>query len=351
MRSPIQARAALLKQASIEPRLRVPSLLELTLLSASLLALVACEGERPPAESPDASAPSAGEQSAGEQSACLPDCEGRSCGVDPRCGLSCGDCADDERCEAAQCVAEPPPAGATAGASSGPQAGAPTGGASCAESCEALGAECGEACGVSCGVCAEGSVCEGTRCVCTPQCAGRACGEPDGCGGTCSPCPRALSCEGCALSLRVVSLEERAGVVSGARVALSVQLPEGAPHPEIAELQLELTGPAVIGRVGLGEVVANARKQLVPNPATGLPYRADGARYSFLLMSTQNSDEIPSGEWLIIDLMLGDTSARPVQVAVVQREQTFAPPAADLQLWGASLGEPLVIWPALSQGE
>ena len=49
--------------------------------------------------------------------------------------------------------------------------------------------------------------------------------------------------------------------------------------------------------------------------------------------------------------MIGDTSAAPVQLQVVQREQTFAPPPADLQLWGASLGEGLVIWPALSQGE
>jgi hypothetical protein len=329
----------------------------MTALMTALTSLTGCEGPRPSATPPNLSqgdggqgdgGQGAGGQGAGEQLACVPDCEGRTCGVDPRCGASCGDCAEGTRCEGAQCVPEAPAAGAQG---AGAQAGGGGGAGGCAQTCESIGAECGEVCGVRCGVCAEGSACEGNACVCTPQCAGRACGEPDGCGGACSPCPRSETCASCAVRLRVLSLEERGGVVSGARVALSVSLPEGAPHPELADLQLNITGPALIGRVGLGDVVVSAGKQLVPNPATGLPYRASGSRYSFMIMSTQNTREIASGDWLIIDLLLGDTSAQPVQLSVVQREQTFAPPPADLQLWGASLGQPLVIWPALRQGE
>jgi RHS repeat-associated protein len=41
---------------------------------------------------------------------CTPDCEGRQCGIDPKCGKSCGECGSGEFCQSAagQCVAPDP---------------------------------------------------------------------------------------------------------------------------------------------------------------------------------------------------------------------------------------------------
>ena len=119
----------------------------------------------------------------------------------------------------------------------------------------------------------------------------------------------------------------------------------------MADLHIDILGAAVMGRVGVGEVIVQAEKQLIPDPATGLPYRKNGQRHSFMILSTQNTQEIPSGDWLILDILLGDTSAAPIQLRVVEREQTFAPPPADAQLWGGSLGDGLILWPALRQGD
>lgn len=299
------------------------------LMALMMVLLVACEPPPSPPEPPTAGEVTGGEAGAGVEAgasvACEPDCEGRVCGVDPRCGVSCGVCEGDERCEAGLCVMSAS-AGAQEGGASAPLAGQePTGGS--------------------------GGASGGEEPVCAPQCTGQACGEPDGCGGSCSPCPRAVSCEGCALRLRVLELGELGGRVTSARLALELELPEGAPHPEMADIHITLKGPALIGRVGLGEASVSAQKQLIPDPATGLPYRASGERYSFMLLSTQNTNTIPSGQLLIIELQLGDTRSAPVTLNVIQREQTFAPPPADLQLWGSPTSEGVVIWPALSQGE
>jgi hypothetical protein len=286
---------------------------------------------------------------------CEPDCEGRECGVDPRCGLSCGECTANQVCESAVCLSNEELGAQLSGGEEQAGIDQSQGGANgtndCTPSCESASAQCGELCGMSCGTCSEGERCEDNHCICLPQCAGKSCGDDDGCGGQCTPCPRSESCETCALRLRVLSTSEVGGQVSAVQVALSLQLPEGAPHPQIADIHLMMTGPAILGRVGLAEALINANKQLIPDPATGMPYRVNGSTYSFMVLSTQNTHEIPTGDWLILDIQLGNTNAQPVQLKVVEREQTFAPPAADLQLWGASLGEGLVIWPALSQGE
>lgn len=40
---------------------------------------------------------------------CVPDCTGRTCGLDPICGVSCGSCGNGQSCtEAGICRAEPP---------------------------------------------------------------------------------------------------------------------------------------------------------------------------------------------------------------------------------------------------
>ncbi len=97
-----------------------------------------------------------------DEDLCVPDCEGRECGLDPVCGVSCGDCPVGSSCDEET-------------------------GTCCAPDCE--GRECGpDGCGGTCEPgCAPGAVCdEETGACCTPDCEGRECG-PDGCGGTCEP--------------------------------------------------------------------------------------------------------------------------------------------------------------------
>ena len=109
------------------------------LLSASLLSSLSlgCEQERPPSEPPPPPV-TAGAVGGEEAPSCVPECEGRACGLDPRCGASCGSCAEGERCEAALCVPEesPTPAGADS-LSGGVSAGAEGVGGTevCEESC------------------------------------------------------------------------------------------------------------------------------------------------------------------------------------------------------------------------
>jgi hypothetical protein len=149
----------------------------------------------------------------------------------------------------------------------------------------------------------------------------------------------------------VIAQERISDHASTARIVLSVQLPDAAPLPEIADLRFKLSGPGIIGRIGLGAAPISAGKSIVPDPATGLPYRVDGDIYSVMLISTQNIEPIPSGDWLFFDLQISDTSSQPVTLSLIKREQTFAPPSADLMLWGEEYTDQLVIWPALSEGE
>ena len=72
-----------------------------------------------------------------EAGQCTPDCTNRVCGLDPVCGVSCGECASGQSCDATvgQCKA------------------------ACVPDCG--GRTCGvdPVCGVSCGVCGAGSAC------------------------------------------------------------------------------------------------------------------------------------------------------------------------------------------------
>ncbi len=79
-----------------------------------------------------------------EAGQCTPDCTNRVCGLDPVCGVSCGECRSGESCDAAvgQCEAQ------------------------CVPDCS--GRTCGldPVCGVSCGSCGAGSVCDGASGTC-----------------------------------------------------------------------------------------------------------------------------------------------------------------------------------------
>jgi hypothetical protein len=284
---------------------------------AALLALGACS----PTSGEDPVAPV-------EPVDCVPACEGRACGEDG-CGGQCGACGEGESCSAAGRCEVSSPEG-------------------CAESCASAGAECGEVCGESCGECAgERSRCEGGRCVCPPDCAGKVCGDADGCGGVCAPCPREVACAECALVLRVVEREEVEGRLRAVTLAVDYQPGAQGAAPTIADLRLKVEGPAVLERVGLGEAMLEAQKELVQSPSTGRPYQAlpEGV-FQFLALSSRNTNEIPGGRWLFVRFLLGDTAQEgPAVFSLVKREQVLAPPGADSQLWAEAYDVPVVIWP------
>ncbi len=99
---------------------------------------------------------------------CRDVCQDRVCGVDPRCGVSCGECAPDESCKDGQCICRP----------------------------DCRGRVCGKdpRCGESCGTCPPGLYCDKGRCLCHPQCPDNGCGYEPNCGVLCGHCPPALYC-------------------------------------------------------------------------------------------------------------------------------------------------------------
>jgi hypothetical protein len=154
------------------------------------------------------------------------------------------------------------------------------------------------------------------------------------------------------IRLHVVSQTRINDQSSTVRIALSVHLPSEAPAPKMADFRIDLLGPALLGRVGLGQALQSAQKSLIPDPATGLPYRQVGqATYGLTILSTQNMDVIPNGNWLFFDLQIGNTQSEPVRVSLQKREQTFAPPQSDYLLLGDPFDAQLVIWPALNTEE
>lgn len=111
-----------------------------------------------------------------ESNDCTPACEGRSCGLDPICGKSCGTCGLGEACNEGAGVCE----------------------VACVPACE--GRKCGvdPICGKSCGTCGEGEACDETiglcKSDCIPACEGRACGLDPICHTSCGTCSEGASC-------------------------------------------------------------------------------------------------------------------------------------------------------------
>ena len=266
---------------------------------------------------------------------CQPQCEGKSCG-DDQCGGQCGTCTTGQVCQVDQCVMEE----------------------TCASSCESEQAQCGMVCGTSCGECTGQDTCQQGQCVCQPDCRNKSCGDDNGCGGVCAPCPRPQSCDQCILQLRVIEQQSNQGRVHTVRVELSVHLDEASPHPQMADIRLAVKGPTTLSRVGMSDALIQTQKNLVPDARTGLAYRyqpADEAYpadiYAFTILSTQNTESIPTGSWLVFDFQVGDTRAEPIEISLIKREQIFAPIQADSLLWGDEFEQSIVIWPTLNLGE
>ncbi len=138
---------------------------------------------------------------------CQPDCEGK-CGVWDGCGAFCPPCTGED--VETDFDEKPPehipdsfqfflcPGGEVKCKKGQVCIGTGETAQCCTPDC--AGKECGEdsSCGVSCGECAEGFMCtDGGQCEpipCEPQCEGKQCGD-DGCGGTCGQCLYGKECD------------------------------------------------------------------------------------------------------------------------------------------------------------
>ncbi|HEY3353029.1 MAG TPA: hypothetical protein VGQ83_07255 [Polyangia bacterium] len=118
------------------------------------------------------------------------DCTGRTCGLDPVCLVSCGDCSQGEVCSLeGQCQGGSCPAAKACGSRAcGPD---PVCGESCG-SCDA-GSYCNTA-----GACAPVTGCPGAK-----DCAGRACGPDPQCGLSCGDCAANEQCTAAGLCVPV----------------------------------------------------------------------------------------------------------------------------------------------------
>ncbi len=140
--------------------------------------------------------------------ACAPACDGRACG-DDACGGRCGECLPGTFCDGVRCREVPsqcPGAADCGGRACGPdpicgtECGACPAGHRCEDGqcrcvADCRGLACGSdpVCGTDCGGCPDGQRCDGGRCRCVPACDGRACGD-DGCGGSCGACAPGFAC-------------------------------------------------------------------------------------------------------------------------------------------------------------
>ncbi|MGM0576758.1 MAG: hypothetical protein ACQEXJ_13595 [Myxococcota bacterium] len=179
---------------------------------------------------------------------------------------------------------------------------------------------------------------------CTPECPEASCGDDDGCGGTCSPCPTDVSCEACPLTLRVVERDDPV-----LKLALDFAPEEGDPLPELADLRLVVEGDATMLGLELGEPVLEAGKSPLKDPDTGEPWQIlGGSTIRVSLASTEQTEPIGGGRWLVYTLRLGgafDPITEPVVLHLSTAEAVFAPPGADAVLWGAPVEDPVVLWP------
>lgn len=285
----------------------------------AVASLAACNGES--AAPGDTSAPT-----------CTPECGTRTCGSDG-CGAVCGVCEADATCSAAGACVH----------------GAPD---DCTKSCTELGFTCGDHCGNSCGTCTGAQEsCVDNKCACQPSCSVETCEQADGCDGKCPACPRDVSCTDCPLALSVVDREIVEGRVRSVTVALDFAPKMATALPGMADLRLRVEGNAELVEVAIGESLITSEKGFYMDPETGRAYRElpDGT-LQLLVMSTNNTRDIPAGRWLFLKFRFApsfgaETSVTPLVLALVEREEIFAPAAADAALWGSHFGASLVIWP------
>lgn len=155
------------------------------------------------------------------------------------------------------------------------------------------------------------------------------------------------------MRLSVLEQDTADGRLQSVTVGLEFRPGESDALPTMADIHLRVNGPTMLTRVGLGEAALEAEKELVADPRTGLPYQTLGDEvHRFVLMSTQNTSRLGAGRWLLFEFLVGDTETEgPIQIGLVEREQTLAPTRADALLWNAGIDAPIVIWPEVNHAE
>jgi len=185
--------------------------------------------------------------------------------------------------------------------------------------------------------------------VCQPTCVAKTCGAPDGCGSTCEPCPSEQNCVDCILKVHVVDRTYDGARLDTVTVAVDYNPPEGAALPGIADLRFDLTGPAKVVRAGISKRLLDRGKTLHRDALTGEAWSMLGdERLQLLLLSASGKEPVDAGRLAVFKLKIGsaeEPALTPVVIALMEREQIFAPSDADEALWTTSIGAPLSIWP------
>lgn len=298
---------------------------------------------------------------------CEPSCDGKSI-KDDGCGGQC-ECPEGKTAnEQLECVAL----------------------SECSGSCETAGWECGEICGVSCGQCGSNHRCETGYCHCEPSCDGTRC--DDGCGGTCScadgtvcnlngecvppgecddtcetagytcdsicgescgvcsttescidhKCERAVNCTDCSLKLSLVEKNVDDGQLSTLTLAMDYEPVDGEPKPRMFDIRLKVDEDVSLNAVTVGESLKNVDKDLYTDPDTLRKWqkRADGT-YRFVAFSVADNREIEKGRLMTLTFT-ADENRAPL-FSIVKRNQIFAPPIADEALQLSSYDETIKV--------
>jgi len=260
----------------------------------------------------------------------------------------------------------------------------------CHDTCGSAGWTCGELCGASCGSCDSGKSCALGRCECVPTCDGTRC--EDGCGGYCpcgtgtvcnaasecvarelcgdtcasqklacgemcgsacgacsagqscvqGSCQEAVSCTDCPLSLRVLDKILVGGKLREVTLAVDYAPLETEPRPRLADFRIRSSRPSVVRQAHAGPALTKAQKSLVSFEPWAEPWRrrADGA-YQLLAYEATNTELVAEGRVLEVTLSLDEWG--PVKFSLQRREQTFAPPDADLALQASSYDSEVIV--------
>lgn len=238
------------------------------------------------------------------------------------------------------------------------------------------------------------SDCNGSPCVCTPQCDSKPCGQPDGCNGTCG-CPNGLvcqadgqcvakdactdtcaslayacgqvcgiqcgtcgatdaciegacvapvdtSCTDCPLQLSVIDRTKSNGRLTQVTLAVDFVPPSNVPGPRLVDIRIASNQNVTLNAVSMGSALKNGSKQFVQYNNQNWKQRMDGT-WQMVAYSIVNTLPVPAGRLLTATFVMN--SASPVAFQLVKRAQTFAPADADAMLDHVVYGAGVVIAP------
>ena len=161
-----------------------------------------------------------------------------------------------------------------------------------------------------------------------------------------------LSLEGvaCGDHELALSLTGHAPVIQSLTLAVDFTPTGSMPAPALADLRLAVEGGVRLERIGITPDLLDAGKTLLRHPYTGKRYQLDrNGVHRFVLISSTGKREtkIPTGRWLLLRFAFDEPQAgstAPAVFSLVQREDVFAPAAADLALQSEGYSGRVVVW-------